>query len=414
MVILKKIEIKCTGTTFLELDQIIDFQGKLKHRSKKSLEDLKHKIVRLGFISSFIIWDKNGIYYTLDGHARIEALLSLMDDGYEIPPLPVIFVQAENEKDAREKLLSISSQFGEFELDELQSWLDDFEAEEAESFRFVDEEIVFDIEDDLEETEGDDDLTEDIENEVTKLGDLWELGEHRVLCGDSTSQVDVDKLMIGKKADMVFTDPPYNIDYQGVSDKRKKIKNDKMSDKDFIIFLTNSLMGCETMYVCCSWQYVNLFKIAMENLSRKPKAMIVWNKVNPAQHLDKYFNQHELILYYGDFGGHKTLRGDVWELKRERNTVHPTMKPIELIEMALNDQPEKKIVQDSFLGSGSTLIASEKTNRICYGMELDEHYCDVIVKRYIDWCKKNNHEITVKLNGEDFDYSDFLTLFPNQ
>jgi DNA modification methylase len=155
-----------------------------------------------------------------------------------------------------------------------------------------------------------------------------------------------------------------------------------MSDDSFVEFLTHSLMGCETMYVCCSWQNAHLFKQAMEMIARAPKAMIVWDKVNPAQHLDKYFKQHELIYYYGDFGGQRTLRGDVWELKRQKNTVHPTMKPVELIQLALSDQPNKNVVYDAFLGSGSTLIACEKTNRKCYGMELDPHYCDVIVKRW--------------------------------
>jgi DNA modification methylase len=217
---------------------------------------------------------------------------------------------------------------------------------------------------------------------VSKLGDLYIMGDHRLLCGDSTSVTGVERLMGGQKADMVFTDPPYNIDYQGVKDRREKIKNDKMSDSDFVDFLSESLPGCETMYVCCSWQYAHLFRQAMERIGRKPKAMIVWDKINPAQHLDKYFKQHEIIFYYGDFGGHKTVRGDVWSLKRQRNTVHPTMKPVELIELALEDQPGKKIVLDSFGGSGSTLIACEKTGRHCRMMEIDPKYCDVIVARW--------------------------------
>lgn len=183
------------------------------------------------------------------------------------------------------------------------------------------------------------------------------------------------------KADLVFTDPPYNINYQGVSDKRQ-IMNDKMSDEEFIKFLEKSIPKTDTVYVCCSWQYAHLFKKAMENIGMPPKAMIVWNKVNPAQHLDKYFKQHEIIWYYGKFGGEKTLRGDIWECKRQRNTVHPTMKPIELIAMALQDNPNKKIVYDGFGGSGSTLIACEQLGRKCYTMELDPKYCDVIIKRW--------------------------------
>ena len=127
---------------------------------------------------------------------------------------------------------------------------------------------------------------------------------------------------------------------------------------------------------------IDFTKEALNQIGKPPKAMIVWDKVNPAQHLDKYFKQHELIFYSGEFGGEKTLRGDIWVLKRERNTVHPTMKPIELIEMALGDHPLRRLVFDGFGGSGSTLIACEKLNRKCYMMELDPAYCDVIVERY--------------------------------
>jgi len=223
------------------------------------------------------------------------------------------------------------------------------------------------------------------ETPVTVLGDIWQLGRHRVMCGDSTSIDAVDELMESQHPDMVFTDPPYNIDYQGVKDKRDKIKNDKMPDADFVDFLTASLLSCETMYVCCSWQYAHLFKDAMEKIARKPKAMIVWDKINPAQNLDKYYKQHELIFYYGDFGGHKTLRGDVWKLKRQKNTMHPTMKPVELIEIALQDNVGKNLIYDAFGGSGSTLIACEKTNRQARLMELDPKYVDVIVKRWQDF-----------------------------
>ena len=243
----------------------------------------------------------------------------------------------------------------------------------------------------IEGTDGltDEDAVPDVPEEPkTKLGDIYILGNHRLMCGDSTSIDAVDKLMDGERPDMVFTDPPYNIDYQGVKDKRDKIKNDKMTDEAFKDFLMQSLYSCETMYVCCSWQYAHLFKEAMEAIGRKPKAMIVWDKVNPAQHLDKYFKQHELIFYYGDFGGHKTVRGDVWTLKRQKNTVHPTMKPVELIEMALNDQADKKVILDVFGGSGSTMIAAEKLGKKSRLMELDPKYCDVIVKRWEDFTGK--------------------------
>jgi DNA modification methylase len=271
----------------------------------------------------------------------------------------------------------------EWDTDQLEAWgLDlpvDFNTEVLEA-----------EEDDFEVPEG------GIETDIV-LGDLFEIGEHRLLCGDSTCSDTVAKLMNGDKADMVFTDPPYNINYQGVTKgNHEKIANDKMSDEDFTQFLYDALnINSDTFYVCCSWQYSHLFRKALEDLQKPVKSFIVWDKINPAQHLDKYFKQHEIILYHGKFGGQKTLRGDVWQTKRQRNTVHPTMKPIEIIEMALNDNSDKKNIYDAFLGSGSTMVASHQLQRKCYGMELDPKYCQVIIDRM----KKLDPTLEIKRNG---------------
>lgn len=261
------------------------------------------------------------------------------------------------------------------------SWDEDNIKEQTEKWDFdtSDWGMNFNFDKDIEE----DEVPEANENEPANsvLGEVYQLGKHRLMCGDSTDAGSVAILMDGQKADMVFTDPPYNIAYKGISDKRT-IENDKMPEADFVAFLKKSIMRCPTVYVCCSWQYAHLFKKAMTEIGTPPKAMIVWDKINPAQHLDKYFKQHELIFYYGKFGGEKTLRGDVWQIKRQVNTVHPTMKPIELISMALGDNKDAQKVYDGFGGSGSTLIACEQLGRKCYMMELDPKYCDVIRKRY--------------------------------
>jgi len=258
---------------------------------------------------------------------------------------------------------------------------------EMENLGFDDKELERLIVGDEKGLTDDDDVPELPKEPNAKLGDIYQLGEHRLMCGDSSNKDQINNLLENIRPDMVFTDPPYNINYSGLKNKTK-IKNDKMSESDFTNFLKNTLYSCETMYVCCSWQYNHLFKKALEEIGRKPKAMIIWDKINPAQNLDKYFKQHELIFYYGDFGGHKTLRGDVWQLKRQKNNLHPTMKPVELICLALEDQPEKKIILDVFGGSGSTMIACEKTNRKCYMMELDPIYVDVIIKRWEDYTGK--------------------------
>lgn len=299
-----------------------------------------------------------------------------------------------SEEKQREFIIKDNSGFGEWDWDILANEWDQNKLNDWG----LDLPPMFDEEIEVEE----DDYTEpnDLKVDVV-LGDLIEIGEHRLLCGDSTDSDQVAKLMNGEKADMVFTDPPYNIDYQSVKKgNHDKIKNDKMSDEDFVKFLYDALnINCDTFYVCCSWQYSHLFKKALKDLHKPVKSFIVWDKVNPAQHLDKYFKQHEIILYHGKFGGQKTIRGDVWQIKREINTVHPTMKPISLIEMAINDNSDKKNIYDAFLGSGSTMVVAHQLKRKCYGMELDPKYCQVIIDRM----KKLDSNIEIKINGKPYE-----------
>jgi DNA modification methylase len=376
---------------------LIPYARNSRTHSDAQVAKIAASIKEFGFLNPIIADGENGI---IAGHGRVLAAqkmglskLPVIEAGHLTEAQKRAYVIADNRLalDAGwdNDLLKIELQ--DLEADGFDLSLTGFEVDEIGAF-LADE-----------PTEGltDEDAVPEVpEQPVTVEGDVWLLGRHRLMCGDSTSIDAVERLMGGQKADMVFTDPPYNIDYQGVKDKRDKIKNDKMSDKDFVDFLRQSLMGCETMYVCCSWQYAHLFKQAMTDLARAPKAMIVWNKINPAQHLDKYFKQHEIIFYYGDFGGQKTLRGDVWEMKRQRNTVHPTMKPVELIDMAMVDQPDKAVVYDAFGGSGSTLISCEKNHRDCRMMELDPKYCDVIIKRWQDF---TGQQATLEATGQTYE-----------
>lgn len=370
--------------------------------NEDAIEVVKKSLQEFGFQQPLVL-DKN--YEIIVGHTRYNASKKL-----GLKELPCVI--ADNLNEERIKAYRImdnkSAEFASWNYGLLTKEMTDLlQADYDLDFTgFTDEELAdlgldFDLDEFAEEGLTDEDEAPALENEpVTKLGDVWVLGNHRIMCGDSASIDNIDKLMDNNKADLVFTDPPYNIDYQDLQGKHEKIKNDKMSDEDFVDFLTQTIHGCEQMYVCCSWQYVHLFKEAMIKIGRSPKAMIVWDKVNPAQHLDKYYKQHELILYYGDFGGHKTLRGDVWKIKRQRNELHPTMKPVELIDIALKDQEGKTKVADYFLGSGSTLIACEKNRRVCYGMELDPKYCDVTIKR---WQNYTGSQAILESSNETFD-----------
>jgi len=367
------------------IDSLIPYAKNARVHDEAQIAQIAGSIKEFGFNNPVLIDKDNGI---IAGHGRVMAARKL-----GLTEVPTILLDHLNETQRKAYILAdnriaINSTWDNEMLSlELMDIKDDVSL--AMLGFSVDELDALLNPTQLTDGLTDEDAVPDVPEEpTTKLGDIYQLGNHRLMCGDSTSIDAVEKLLDGKRPDMVFTDPPYNIDYQGVKDKRDKIKNDKMSDESFKDFLIQSLYSCETMYVCCSWQYAHLFKEAMEAIGRKPKAMIVWDKVNPAQHLDKYFKQHELIFYYGDFGGHKTIRGDVWTLKRQRNTVHPTMKPVELIELALNDQSDKKIILDLFGGSGSTLIAAEKIGRQARLMELDPKYCDVIIKRWEDFTGK--------------------------
>ena len=369
---------------YYPIDSIQPYENNAKIHTPEQIEQIKTSIKEFGMNDPIAIWSEDNII--IEGHGRLMACKEL---GHTEVPIIRLDDLTDDQRKAYTLIHNQTTMNTGFDIDILN--------EELENIEFDMSDFGFEIElDDIE------DETEIIEDEVpevqeepkAKLGDIYQLGNHRLMCGDSTSEEDVSKLMNGAKANMVFTDPPYNIDYSGIKDKRK-IENDKMTEEEFIRFLEKSLIVCDTTYVCCSWQYANLFKEAMTNLGMPPKAMIVWNKINPAQHLDKYFKQHEIIFYYGKFGGEKTIRGDIWECKRQKNTVHPTMKPIELIAMALDDNKDKKIVYDGFGGSGSTIIACEQLNRKCYCMELDPHYVDVIIERWENFTGQK----AVKLNN---------------
>lgn len=240
---------------------------------------------------------------------------------------------------------------------------------------------------------------------ISKLGDVWVLGNHRLMCGDSTSIDAVDKLMDGQKADMVFTDPPYGIGYtpkasasQGrkITAARKAmvgtlITNDA-NPADALRVTTDALVihhDAPVHFVCCDWRSLGTITEAMLAAGIEPKACIVWDKGGPYQHLDKFAKGHEMIVYAGPYGGQKTFATDVWKFPREFRDDHPTPKPIELVSFAVEAGSNVGgMVFDAFCGSGSTLIACEKTGRHARLMELDPKYCDVIVKRWENFTGK--------------------------
>ena len=236
------------------------------------------------------------------------------------------------------------------------------------------------------------------EEPVTKLGDVWLCGNHRVMCGDSTSIDAVEKLMDGNKADMVFTDPPYNVAFNGRSGKHDVIKNDNLSESDFATFIqkvcnTIKTINPQVYYIWCNWNFYGILQNKLDY-----KTCIVWAK-NVFGMGNGYRHQHEFCLFNGKIDEVIKNESDLWEIKKDHNYVHPTQKPVALSVRAFGNHIKLLNVLDLFGGSGSTLIGAEQTGRKAFLMELDPKYCDVIVKRWQDFTDK---QATLESTGEYF------------
>ena len=266
----------------------------------------------------------------------------------------------------------------------------------------------------FEEKQGltdEDEVPEAPEEPITKLGDIWKLGKHKLICGDATNKDTVKLLMEDNKADLLFTDPPYNVNYSArtgirsgkIRDNMAHIKNDNLDDDQFNELLENSLKNMfnymdnkASYYICNNWHCSDVFKKILFKLNINVKAWIVWNKDWMSVGHSEYRSNHEFI-FFGTLDPknrifhNKGKENDVWTLRKlsPTNKIHTTEKPVGLVERAIkNSSNNNQIVIDFFSGSGSTLIACEKNNRIFKGLELDPKYCDVIIKRWENFTGK--------------------------
>lgn len=253
---------------------------------------------------------------------------------------------------------------------------------------------------------------------ITKTGDMWRLGDHYVLCGDATKIEDVEKLMSGSVADMVFTDPPYNVDYEGKTADALKIENDSMEDGQFLQFLTDAFVNLYAatkagggIYICHADSEGYNFRKAMQDAGWLMKQCIVWVKNTIVMGRKDYQWQHEPILYgWKDGASHCWYGGrdqsTVWNIaKPARSGEHPTMKPIELVAKAIRNSSERgQTVLDVFGGSGSTLIACEKLQRKCRTLEMDPKYVDVIVRRWEEFTGEKAELVTTNLLKDSPEY----------
>jgi len=406
----KVIQIKCKGADTLPIDRILEFQNDLKTLSKDNEKKLRNSILKFGFIAPFFVWDNHGDWRLLDGHQRLKTLLKMREEGYSIPLLPVDYIEADSEEDAKRKLLHITSQYGEFTVDGFENFT--FGLDCFEDIRLTNDEFVFKTKEEEGVVEDDYEIPEEIETDI-QVGDVFEIGEHRLMCGDSTDQEMVTTLMNNNLADMVVTDPPYNVDYTGGTKDALKIMNDKKSDTEFYDFLyqafsnlAKSIKRGGSAYVFhADTEGLNFRKAFMES-GFLMKQCLIWEKNSLVMGRQDYQWMHEPILYgwlegashswYSDRKQTTLLKFD----RPIRSKEHPTMKPVSIVGYLIkNSSKEDDIILDTFLGSGTTMVASHQLGRKCYGMELDPKYCKVIIDRM----KLLDSTIVIKKNGEVYE-----------
>ncbi len=382
---------------YLSVSDLTPYEKNTRKHQKKDVANIVRSIEKYGMNDAIGIWGKKNII--VEGHGRWLACMQL-----GIDRVPVVRLDHLTDEQRREYAIAhnATAELSEWDLDILSEELDDLDLSDFD--------FDFGL-DDKDETEVVEDEAPEIDEKaepVSKLGDIWQLGRHRLMCGDSTDKATVEMLMDGKKADMVFTDPPYGVSYTGglqfkngtvEKNNRQMIKNDDVDiyEDVFRILSTFSNGAC---YIWFAGTKAATLYSAAEKYG-EIHALIIWVKNGGYGALNANYKQkHEPCLYWKpkncklNFVG-ATTETTVWEINKDGvNGYHPTQKPVALPAKAIGNH-DARTVLDLFGGSGSTLIACEQLDRTCYMMELDPKYCDVIIKRW----ETLTGEKAVLLNG---------------
>lgn len=412
---------------YVPIEELVFADYNPRRATADQTDQLEKNIREFGFVDPILVNsnpDRKNII--IGGHFRVRVAKKI-----GMKEVPVVYIDIADIEKEKELNVRLNKNTGEWDWDLLSSH---FDTSDLTSWGFTEIELGLG----MEERPDDDDVPS-VSESITQKGDIYEFGGHRVLCGDSTNPADLLLLMENKRADMVFTDPPYNVDYTGGTKEKLTIENDKFETaQGFFDFLYASISAMKQfvrgdVYIAMSSSEIHTLKRAFEENGGHWSTFIIWVKNTFTLGRSNYQRQYEPILYgwfEGSshyFSGRRNLgdvikehvreeedgsmwvkiepggvEGDIWNVKKpSKNKEHPTMKPVDLCGRAiLNSSLPDNIVLDSFLGSGSTLIACEKLHRKCYGIELDPHYVDVIVSR---WCKFTNNT-SIKRNGETVDW----------
>ena len=385
---------------------------KLK-KGDKEYEKIKQSLLKFGYVDPIIV---NEDLTVIGGHQRLTVLKDL---DYETAKCVIVDLPKEDEKALNIALNKITGQWDEALLADLLLDLQESDFNlDLTGFEPPEIDDILSNVHDKELSEDEFDVEEELKKPtLSRHGDIWQLGKHRVICGDSTKAETYKQLLDDRKANLVVTDPPYNVD---VEETAGKILNDNMSDGDFYQFLFSMFTQVEnhmeddaSIYVFHADTEGLNFRKAFKEAGFYLSGCCIWKKNSLVLGRSPYQWQHEPCLYgWKKKGKHQWFsdrkQTTIWEYDRPKSSKdHPTMKPIQLMAYPIqNSSMRGTIVLDPFLGSGSTLIAADQTGRVCYGIELDEKFVDVIVKRYIE--VTGDTEVTVQRNHEVLTYNQVL------
>lgn len=402
----------------------------LKELTASQKGKIKQSLCNNGFLMPFSVWDRAGELFILDGHIREFAMQEMEAEGIEIDPLlPANFIACKSEAEAVKIVLVFNSHYASINAEVLREFASEVSADELSTeIEIPNLKVTLDHDADVVEVES----TEVPAEPISRLGDLYTLEsakgvQHRILCGDSVNFEDVARLLGGRKVSMVFTDPPYGIDYDQGSrpkeSKRKKrpakfekIANDAVGPLRFLpgVFrnMTSAMHEGAVYYVWHAPKTQMMFEQALLECGLHLSQAIIWGKGHFAFGRLDYHMQHEVCFYGWKGKGHgfygERNQSSVWDVLYDNgnrsaghDTVHPNQKPVQLSAIAIaNSSLPGEIILDLFLGSGSTLLAAEQLGRSCYGIELAPKYVDVLVQRWVDLTGVN----VILRNGEAFEW----------
>ena len=367
-----------------DITSIKPYENNPRKLSETAIEKVAMSLKEYGFRQPIVV-DKDRVIVA--GHTRFRASKKL---GLKQVPVSIIDNLTEEQINAYRIADNRTAEESEWDNELLKMEIKELEAKDfkLDLLGFNDDQLNDILFEEKQGLTDEDEVPEAPEEPISKLGDIWKLGNHRVMCGDSTIIDEIDKLTEKQKPDMIFTDPPYNVAFNGRSGKFDVIKNDNLEESEFNNFIDTiisnlNILNINTYYICCNWAFYGVLQKKL-----KPKACIVWAK-NVFGLGRGYRHQHEFILFDGFIDASIKNESDLWKISKDTKYKHPTQKPVELSSRAIkNSSKPQNTILDIFGGSGSTLIACEKLNRKARIMELDPIYCDVIIKRWENFTGK--------------------------